>query len=294
MKALKHGNLDTLFVSWKNRTVDFMKAYQEQNVDQMLTNCGDNCTVAFIPLGADGKGNVHQVGKAIWNNIIECFPTIDNTVNSVVEENGNIRCEASIRGKQVKDFAGLASKGCTFEEDHIFIFKMDESGVIEDISINWNHESLVRQLTNDRDANSETEYSDAANRKKQLEKIATTYVVDGLGGKNFEAIPYDENVELRAPINPNGSETPLIGRSVLKENWWAPLPTLVSGTVLLDIYVNEDLTAVTVEFHCHISNPKCTLRIMDRFMVNNSGKITKQENFLDPRDITNVGWRSPS
>lgn len=123
-------------------------------------------------------------------------------------------------------------------------------------------------------------------RKKLLQSIAKDYVVKGLGGKDFEAIPYDENVELRAPINPNGSQEPMIGRSVIKENWWAPLPTLVSGTELLDIYVNEDLNAVAVEFHCHISNPKCTLRIVDRFIVNDLGKIIKQENFFDPREIT--------
>ena len=146
MKAVKHKNLDPLFISWKNRTVDFMTAYQEQDVDKMLVNCAKNCSVKFVPLGKDGQGNVHEVGKFIWTAIIDSFPTIDNTVNSVVEENGDIRCEASIRGKQEKDFAGLVSRGNSFEEDHIFIFKMDETGVIKNISVDWDHENLVRQL----------------------------------------------------------------------------------------------------------------------------------------------------
>ncbi len=286
MKALKHENLDPLFIAWKNRTVDFMKAYQEQNVEKMLSNCSADCTVAFLPLGESGKGNVNEVGKAIWSNIIDCFPTIDNTVNSVVLENGNVRCEASVRGKQVKDFAGLVSKGYTFIEDHIFIFKLDEAGVIENISINWDHESLVRQLTSG--INSKSAKMNTAERRELLRKIASDYVVKGLGGKNFDAIAYDEYIELRAPINPKGSQEPMVGRSMIRMNWWAPLPTLISGTELLDIFINEDLSAVTVEFHCHIDNPKCTLRIVDRFVVNDFGKIIKQENFFDPRAITNT------
>ncbi|MEO1010192.1 MAG: nuclear transport factor 2 family protein [Bacteroidota bacterium] len=147
MEALKQNNLDPLFIAWKNRTVNFMKAYQEQDVHNMLSHCTQDCTVAFLPLGEQGQGNVHKVGKAIWSSIIAAFPTIDNTVNTVVKENGDVRCEASVRGKQAKDFAGLPSKGNTFEEDHVFIFKMDELGMIRGISVNWNHENLVRQLT---------------------------------------------------------------------------------------------------------------------------------------------------
>lgn len=270
---------DSLFLSWKNRTVEFMKAYQEQDVDNMLSNCAQDCTVAFLPMGSEGKGNVHKVGRAIWSAIIEAFPTIDNTINSVVLENGDIRCEASIAGKQVKDFAGLVSKGNTFEEEHIFIFKMDEAGRITAIMVDWNHESLVEQLSADT----------SPERKELLRTIASDYVTKGLGGKNFDVIPYHEQVELRAPILPGGSKNPMVGRENIKENWWAPLPNLVKDTELLEVYTNERGTAVTAEFHCHILEPKCTLRIVDRFKVDGNGKITKQENFFDPRDLTNPG-----
>lgn len=279
--ARKKETIDPLFLAWKNRTVDFMKAYQEQNVDEMLANCTADCSVAFLPMGSSGQGNVHDVGNAIWSTIIECFPTLDNTVNSVVKENGDVRCEASIKGTQVKDFAGIKSKGLSFEEDHIFIFKMDDSGQIRTITVNWDHENLVKQLTT----------IDNASRKELLHRIASDYVTKGLGGKNFDAIPYHDEVEFRAPILPGGSEEPMVGCTNIKENWWAPLPDLISGTTLVDTFVNGELTMVTVEFHCHITNPKCTLRIVDRFEVDASGKIIRQENFFDPRDLTNPDWR---
>ena len=129
-------------------------------------------------------------------------------------------------------------------------------------------------------------------RKEQLHKIASDYVINGLGAKNFEAIPYHEDIELRAPIHPQGSHYAMNGRDFIKENWWAPLPDLVEGTELIDTYTNKDLSKVTAEFFCHIKNPSCTLRIVDRFSVNEVGQITNQENFFDPRDITSPGWNN--
>lgn len=127
-------------------------------------------------------------------------------------------------------------------------------------------------------------------RATHLHRIARNYVTRGLGGKNFDAIPYDSNVSLRAPLCPGGSAVPLTGRENLRNIWWAPLPDLVGEVQVIDSYTNRDLTAVTVEFHCEILNPKCTLRICDRFVVNSEGKIIEQENFFDPRDVTNPGW----
>lgn len=66
---------------------------------------------------------------------------------------------------------------------------------------------------------------------------------------------------------------------------------LVAGVEVRDTCVNRDLTAVTVEFLCHIRQPACTLRIVDRFAVNEAGRITDRENFFDPRDVTDPGWR---
>jgi hypothetical protein len=129
-------------------------------------------------------------------------------------------------------------------------------------------------------------------RKDQLHRIARSYVLDGLGKGNFDAIPYSEEVTLRAPLCPGGSCVPLTGRSNLREQWWTPLPQLVAGVEVLDTYVNRDLTAVTVEFLCQIRQPACTLRIIDRFKVNEAGRIIEQENFFDPRNVTNPDWQS--
>ena len=128
-------------------------------------------------------------------------------------------------------------------------------------------------------------------KKELLHQIARTYVLNGLGEKNFDAIPYADDVILRAPICPGGSANPIKGKENVREQWWAPLPSLLGDVEFINSFVNDENTAVTAEFHCNILNPSCTLRIIDRFIINGEGKITEQENFFDPRDITNPGWR---
>ena len=129
-------------------------------------------------------------------------------------------------------------------------------------------------------------------RSERLHEIARNYVLKGLGAGNFDAIPYHDEVGLRAPLSPGGNENRLAGKENLLMKWWAPLPNLVAGVEVIDTYVNKNESAVTVEFRCHIVEPSCTLRVMDRFIVDDDGLIIEQENFLDPRDITNPGWRS--
>ena len=139
--------VNQIFLRIKSTSINFMNDYQERNVDAMLSHCSSACNVEFIPLGEDGKGKAYFLGKAMWSSLIECFPNIDNTVHHVINEDGDAKCEVTIWGKQVKDFAGIVSKGNEFEQDHIFIFKQNEAGKIDSVSVNWDHESFVKQLT---------------------------------------------------------------------------------------------------------------------------------------------------
>jgi hypothetical protein len=65
---------------------------------------------------------------------------------------------------------------------------------------------------------------DVETRRALLHEVARRYAEDGLGGKNFEAIPYHDKVSLRAPIAPSGSHKPIVGKENLRTQWWAPLP----------------------------------------------------------------------
>ena len=135
-------------LSLKNKCVEFIFAYQQKNVDKMMSFCDLNGTVEFLPLGAAGKGTIGGLGKAIWESLIECFPNIDNTLDAAVaDDSRTVRCQVVIRGTQKKDFANIKSHGKSFDSDHIFIFHLNDENKIDYISVEWNHEDLVRQLT---------------------------------------------------------------------------------------------------------------------------------------------------
>src|SRR6266498_3431122 len=114
-----------------------------------------------------------------------------------------------------------------------------------------------------------------------LHEIARNYVLKGLGEKNFDAIPYDENVTLRTPLCPGGSNNPLKGKENLRQQWWAPLPSLLGDVTFIDTFVNEDGTAVTAEFHCNIflqalfcaPESNATIRLLFRLRRDSSSSV---------------------
>lgn len=134
-------------LSLKNACVEFMFAYQQKNVDKMLSFCDPDGEINFEPLGDGGKGTIGELGKGIWTALIDCFPDIDNTVDaSIAEDEGSVRCQVVIRGTQAKDFADIPNKGLHFDSDHIFIFHLNPSGKIDSIKINWDHNDFKKQL----------------------------------------------------------------------------------------------------------------------------------------------------
>jgi hypothetical protein len=134
-------------LSLKNACVEFMFAYQQRNVEKMLSFCDPGGSVIFEPLGEAGVGTIGELGKNIWRALIDCFPDIDNTLDAAVAEGENtVRCQVAIRGTQAKDFAGIQSKGQDFDSDHIFIFHLNPPNKIDSIRISWDHADFQRQL----------------------------------------------------------------------------------------------------------------------------------------------------
>jgi hypothetical protein len=137
--------------------------------------------------------------------------------------------------------------------------------------------------------------SEITNRKDQLRATAEAYF-EALREKNFSAIPFDDNVSLRAPLCPGGVHHPLNGKDALRAQWWQPLEPALEGVEIkiLDHYFNDSLTGIITEAEVTINavNPPATLRVADRFNVNEQGKIIEQENHFDPRDVTNPGWQN--
>lgn len=132
-------------------------------------------------------------------------------------------------------------------------------------------------------------------RREQLRAAAEAYF-SGLRGKDFSAIPYDDSVSLRAPLCPGGVHHPVEGKDAIRTQWWQPLVLALENVEIkvLDHYFNDSLTAIITEAEVTIKalDPPATLRVADRFSVNEQGRIVEQENHFDPRDVTNPGWQN--
>ena len=133
----------------KGTCIEFFSAYQDMDVERMLALCEPDSTISFVPLGADYAGKLYEVGKAVWEGLMNAFPNLDNTVKGQQynDTSDSVTCKVVIFGKQEKEFAGLPPKGNDFDSEHIFIFRFNEAGKIADLAINWDHESFVNQLT---------------------------------------------------------------------------------------------------------------------------------------------------
>ena len=80
-------------------------------------------------------------------------------------------------------------------------------------------------------------------RRAQLKQAAAKYF-EGLAKKDFNLIPYDDDVSLRTPITPGRIHKPLVGKENLRTVWWTPLPAIPGDVRVFDFYYTDDLAAV--------------------------------------------------
>jgi hypothetical protein len=131
------------------------------------------------------------------------------------------------------------------------------------------------------------------NRKEVIRRAVDAYF-EGLGKKDFDLIPFSDDVELRAPLAPGGVHNPIHGRDAVRAVWWEPLPGLLGTVRRGSVYFDDELTGAIAEAEIEVLvDPPVILRVADRFNVDEAGHITEQENHFDPRDVTNPGWRTP-
>lgn len=129
--------------------MEFFSAYQNKDIEHMLSLCNAAGEVYFEPLAEAGEGKISELGKNLWLSLMKAFPDLNNTViKTDWDETANtITCTVSIFGRQQQEFAGIPSQGNRFESDHIFVFHFNESEKIDQINIRWDHPRFVQQLT---------------------------------------------------------------------------------------------------------------------------------------------------
>ncbi|MCX9191055.1 hypothetical protein C3Y87_06450 [Carbonactinospora thermoautotrophica] len=120
----------------------------------MVDLCTDNANFRYVPFEVwmrqrvvYGDGKVRTVGKAIWTTLIDTFPDLSNVVHSVrADEEGNVAVQVDINGTQAKDFGVIACRGEYFNLPHLFLFRVTDEGLIDDIVAYWDNVDWKQQL----------------------------------------------------------------------------------------------------------------------------------------------------
>jgi ketosteroid isomerase-like protein len=133
-----------------NAARSFFAAYDEHDVNRMLAACHGNAELRYVPMGSDGQGEVHSLGKTIWAGFIDTFPDLHVTVRSMFGDEWNVAAEVMIGGTQRKDLAygqvSIPSQGKHYELPHAFLLRINESGLVTEVAAYWDNASFYSQL----------------------------------------------------------------------------------------------------------------------------------------------------
>ena len=119
-----------------------------------------------------------------------------------------------------------------------------------------------------------------ANRDSQLVGVSEMYF-RGLARKDMSQVPWHPDVVFRGPLAP-GAPEPLRG-SLAVRSWFEALYPALGPVEVVEHHVGEGRRSIATRADVHIVNPPSVLRVIDRFLVDDSGLIVEQENHYDPR-----------
>jgi steroid delta-isomerase-like uncharacterized protein len=134
--------------------VAFIDAYQAHDVERMVSLCADDAGFHYVPYEIEGRqrvvrgdGNARAIGKTFWASMIDAFPDLSCDVRSVIsDDQGNVAAEVVVQGTQARVFGPFGSLGGHFDLPHLFIFKVNDAGLIEDLSAYWDTAHWYEQL----------------------------------------------------------------------------------------------------------------------------------------------------
>ncbi len=132
----------------------FFEAYRAHDVERMTELCADNADFRYVPFEVwarqrvlHGDGKVGTVGKAIWTALIDAFPDLTNAVTTVrADTEGNVAAEVIIGGTQAKDFGVIGCTGGHYDLPHLFLFHVNDEGLIDDLVAYWDNVHWKSQL----------------------------------------------------------------------------------------------------------------------------------------------------
>ncbi len=125
---------------------EFFDRYNRQDVPAMIELFEPEATIEYVPFALSGP--VEEIGPGSWGVLIDSFPDLHNTVNSVhaAADGRTVFVDVNIGGTQTKEAFGVASKGNAYDVRHFFVFALNSEGSIEHVTSFWDNADWYRQL----------------------------------------------------------------------------------------------------------------------------------------------------
>jgi ketosteroid isomerase-like protein len=129
----------------------FFAAYDAHEVNKMVGLCSEDAQLRYVGMGSDGEGKARELGAAIWSGLIDKFPDLHVTPQSMFGGERNVAAEVMIGGTQRKDLTfgrvHIANQGKHYELPHAFLLQVDDSKrLITEIACYWDNVSFYKQL----------------------------------------------------------------------------------------------------------------------------------------------------
>jgi len=133
---------------------EFFARYRAQDVRGMAELCTVNADFSYPPFEMWGKqrvlrgdGKVGTVGRAIWTGLIQAFPDLTNVVHRIeANDDGDAAVQVDIAGTQQSAWGAVQPAGKHFSEPHLFLFHLNEEGLITSLTAYWNNAGISQQL----------------------------------------------------------------------------------------------------------------------------------------------------
>jgi steroid delta-isomerase-like uncharacterized protein len=124
----------------------FFNAYNEHDVNKMVSMCSEEGELCYVPMGEKGRGKLREVGKMIWSSLIEAFPDLNVVTHCAFGDDENVAAEVEIGGTQQKDFMQINNQGKRYDLPHAFLLNLNDRGVLTRITAYWDNASFYSQL----------------------------------------------------------------------------------------------------------------------------------------------------
>jgi hypothetical protein len=103
-----------------------------------------------------------------------------------------------------------------------------------------------------------------------------------LRDNDLDRIPYDDDVELWAPLGPNGLSEPIVGAESVR-GFLGSVTPLIEHIEIVNLFDGGEWQAGRAILRMS-APPNAVLRVFDVFRLRD-GKIVYQENHYDPRPV---------